>query len=154
MMELSIAATIDLRIAVTYAMKGSPLPGELYLALNGDRFFPQQHWPDFTAVVLSWWVRNVIGLRDGFKSEFLFMDGPPRFSALRLDEALHLSFNQRNRNFENPDDIEVSWTVFLAAIADACVSVLETCTIPELAQSPDVIELNAGYQTLRQQFPE
>jgi len=65
----------------------SLVPRELTGAVNGnvwitvdDIAFPAANWYDFPSSILEWWIRSVIGIRDGLnQSQFDFMDGPFMF---------------------------------------------------------------------------
>ena len=62
--------------------------GEIYLKI-GDFFFPEEGWNDFVVVILGWWQKNIMNIKNdriGTVYEFDFMDGPWFMKGKKISE--------------------------------------------------------------------
>ncbi|WML26147.1 hypothetical protein [Neobacillus sp. OS1-33] len=84
------------------------ITGEIYF-LIGDRYFPEEGWNDFVIIILSWWHKALINIKNSQTNtthEFDFMDGPLVVKATKISENnLKLDFIK-----ENSDTQEIFFT--------------------------------------------
>src|SRR4051812_9027693 len=54
-----------------------PIVSKIYLRIGAEAF-PSEEWDDFTAVLLGWWIEEIMKLATGKRRNavLLFMDGP------------------------------------------------------------------------------
>lgn len=71
--------------------------GELYLKVE-NFCFPEEGWNDFVVVVLGWWQKTIMNIRNskiGTTHEFDFMDGPLFVKSTKISEdTMELEFTK------------------------------------------------------------
>lgn len=73
---MNIQLGFDHQKLLRYANRGSPLVFEVVWEHEGQHY-PAEHWADFGAVIMVWWLRVAVELyEEANEAEFLFMDGP------------------------------------------------------------------------------
>jgi hypothetical protein len=110
--------------------KRGSIIGRIWFADAADAF-PDARWADFIVVVLGWWIRQLLELREARTDhlEFRFMDGPySMFAEPAGDDALALLF----RKSEEPDpsmpatmstrlrDLEADVLMTARTVVEAC----------------------------------
>ena len=72
--------------------------GNIWLEIS-DIAFPSDDWNDFVVIVLAWWLKEVVLLKErksGLVHEFRFMDGP-YYLCLELDDDEQAQIECRER---------------------------------------------------------
>ena len=101
--------------------------GEIWFEFS-EFSFPEKHWNDFVAVVLSWWCEAMNSIRYlGENSILRFMDGPYEVQASRVaSDSIKLSFAEgRSRRVAHTSQVSVK--DFKNSLIRASQAVLSFC---------------------------
>jgi hypothetical protein len=114
----------------------------IYWEHDGE-FYPDNLWPDYGAVILSWWIDSCRGLHSGSTIErFIFMEGSARLNIRNNNGSLIIS----------DEDQKIKWNVTLQELTEELMVAAKEMS-KDLAQyAPnhvDVIDLNWGVRNLR-----
>ncbi|GIN86918.1 hypothetical protein J6TS2_33040 [Heyndrickxia sporothermodurans] len=80
------------------------ITGKIYFSIE-DRFFPEKGWEDFVVVILAWWLKALLNLknsRNGITQVFEFMDGPLFVRGTKISEDIvEMQFIKEKADFEH-----------------------------------------------------
>jgi hypothetical protein len=124
--------------------KRSSIIGRIWFADGADAF-PDTRWPDFIVVVLGWWIRQFLELREARTDhlEFLFMDGPySMFAEPTGDDSLALSFRKGDEPAPSmPATISTRLHDLEADVLTTALAVVEACRRQEWSGDDEVRNL-------------
>lgn len=75
--------------------KNRPIITSIAVKVN-KIYFPSEDWNDFSTVILTWWLNNVIDHSKGSTtSRNDFMDGPFSFEIRKKDDLVNIAFYEK-----------------------------------------------------------
>ena len=127
--------------------EGQSVVGPIWLQL-GDRSFPSEGWRDFVAVILGWWLRNVVLLADSVvEVENRFMDGPCAFNCRRSTESRLVAIRcYRNDAQAFRRVFHVARERYVKELARAASDVIQEFESRNLQDSRDIVLLKRWLQ--------
>lgn len=139
--DFRIVVNFDRERLRRYAKRGSPAFFDFRVESNNGSY-PDEHWMDFGAVVVGWWIMAALRMRSGSNEEqFLFMDGPHLLTARRRD--LIVDFMATDSDFA----ISVLFEDFVAELKKSAKEIADT--LSDSSEFPDEVNsLKKGVKLL------
>lgn len=133
--------------SLTRSVKGQ-IAGIVYTEIGGVAF-PDDRWSDMVVVILEWWLSALFELTTGTSSsaEFLFMDGPFRFTVIS-DKT-----GYSRMDFIRGDILQSSANVELRDFADSVLKAareVDRACFERKWHSPDIAQLQATIRKMTQ----